>query len=368
MKIAILYICTGRYEIFWETFYKSCEKFFIKNSQKHYYVFTDSKIIKEDKNVTVIPQENLGWPMIACMRYKILNKIQDVLRRYDYAFFFNSNMEFLRNIESEDFLPQDDEGGVVAALHSMNNKISDNKFFPYERNLNSTSCIPFGCGNKYYHSGILGGKVFDFLKLLADCEKLTDTDIENHIIPKVHDESVFNRYLLGRNFKELSNFYIYPTVGKFFYRLNPKVKIIQRNKGSKKYGGHEYLRGKSDIKNFRKNIISQKSEKIKNCKISIILLANSNLDKFRLGFNSVLAQYYQNYELIILDTSTDNIIKNFVSIINMPKIKYFKINKINMYEKIDKGLELSNGDYAVLLKEDDEFKSRFALNKIIESI
>ena len=42
MKIAIIYIGIGRYTVFWDEFYKSCEKNFIRNAQKHYFYFTDS--------------------------------------------------------------------------------------------------------------------------------------------------------------------------------------------------------------------------------------------------------------------------------------------------------------------------------------
>ena len=33
-RIAVLYIATGRYIVFWKNFYKSCEKYFLKDYQK----------------------------------------------------------------------------------------------------------------------------------------------------------------------------------------------------------------------------------------------------------------------------------------------------------------------------------------------
>jgi len=155
-----------------------------------------------------------------------------------------------------------------ASVHSMNKREKDNNSFPYERNPKSCACIPYGGGTKYYHSGILGGRINEFLELLDICEKMMDEDLNNHIIPRVHDESVFNKYLLDKNFLELSNFYIYPTVGKLFYKLNKKVKIIQRDKASLKYGGHSYLRGETNrrkrwyelIKSGTSNRSKQKGE------------------------------------------------------------------------------------------------------------
>lgn len=117
MKVAVLYIGTGKYTIFWDEFFKSCEKYFVKDMQKHYFFFTDSKEFKSGEKITIIPQENLGWPLITCLRYKILNKIKEELKNYDYAFFFNGNMEFVKEVTKEEFLPAEKDGYIVAPLH-----------------------------------------------------------------------------------------------------------------------------------------------------------------------------------------------------------------------------------------------------------
>lgn len=50
MRIAILYICTGKYNVFWDGFYKSSEKFFLKDeAEKEYFVFTDNMDLCQDK-------------------------------------------------------------------------------------------------------------------------------------------------------------------------------------------------------------------------------------------------------------------------------------------------------------------------------
>ncbi|MFA7658460.1 MAG: glycosyltransferase [Candidatus Gastranaerophilaceae bacterium] len=366
-NIAILYICTGRYTIFWKEFYKSCERFFIKNSKKHYYVFTDNKEFKaHSNNITVLHQENLGWPMIACMRFKILNKLKEALNEYDYAFFFNANMEFLREVKAKEFLPDKNSDGIVAAQHSMNNREKNNIFFPYERNPKSCTCIPYGYGSKYYHSGIIGGRIDKFLQLLTTCERMMDEDLNHQITPKVHDESVFNKYILDKNFLELSNFYIYPTVGKFFYKFDKRIKIIQRDKSSYKYGGHAYLRGQSDKRNI---VIKEEKQDLRNPKISILIITKDNLNKFRLTFNAVLAQYYQNYEIIIIDNSIGSIIKDFLSVIEIPKIRYFKNeHELSKAESIDKGIKLSCGNVVKLLDCNDELIGHDNLEKFIADL
>lgn len=258
MKIAILYIGTGHYTVFWDEFFNSCEKNFIKDAEKHYFFFTDSKDFQSEDKVTIVPQENLGWPLITCLRYKILNKIKEQLKDYDYAFFFNGNMEFVREITKEEFLPTEEDGYIVAPLHSGNKRMKSNYEFEYERNPKSTSYIPYGEGKQYFHAGILGGRVQEFLELLNTCERMMDEDLKHNFIPKFHDESIFNKYILNRNYKVLNNYYIHPVHGKPFVKLNPKVKIIQRDKAKFKYGGHAYLRGETDQKITLKSYVKEK--------------------------------------------------------------------------------------------------------------
>lgn len=247
-KVAILYIGTGRYTIFWDEFYRSCEKNLLRNCAKHYFFFTDSKEFQSNDKITIVPQENLGWPLITALRYKILNKINDQLKDYDYAFFFNGNMEVIKTVSEDELLPTEKDGYIVAPLHSGNKRIKSNYEFEYERNPKSTSYIPYGEGEYYFHAGLLGGRVKEFLEMLEICEKMMDDDLKKNIIPKFHDESVFNKYILTRPHKILSNYYIHPTHGKPFVKLNPNVKIIQRDKSKFKYGGHAYLRGETTEK------------------------------------------------------------------------------------------------------------------------
>lgn len=257
-KIAILYIGTGRYTIFWDEFYRSCEKNLLPKCEKHYFFFTDSNEFESNDKITIIPQENLGWPLITALRYKILNKIKEQLKDYDYAFFFNGNMEVIHKVTEDELLPNEKEGYIVAPLHSCNKRVKSNREFDYERNPKSKSFIPYGEGTHYFHAGLLGGKVKEFLEMLDVCEKMMDDDIKNNFIPKFHDESVFNKYVLTRPHKILSNNYIHPTHGKPFLKLNPSVKIIQRDKAKFKYGGHAYLRGETTEKITLQNYIAEK--------------------------------------------------------------------------------------------------------------
>lgn len=247
MKIAVLYIGTGRYTVFWEEFYKSCEKFFITGAEKHYFFFTDSKDFKDTENITIVPQKNLGWPLITCLRYKFFNKIVDKLREFDYIFFFNGNMEFVRTVTAEEFLPTAEEG-LVAVLHPLNKRILNPDDFPFERNPKSNASISKGIGEKYFQAATIGGVAKNALEMFEICEKMTDEDFKNNIVPIFHDESMFNKYILNKPRRVLGYEYMQPEHGKPWMRFLPKTKIVQRDKAKLKYGGHAWLRGETDVK------------------------------------------------------------------------------------------------------------------------
>ena len=55
MKVAILYICTGKYNQFFKGFFESCEKYLLKDiAQLEYYVFTDDMSLSDEANVHLI--------------------------------------------------------------------------------------------------------------------------------------------------------------------------------------------------------------------------------------------------------------------------------------------------------------------------
>ena len=63
MKVAILYICTGKYNQFFKGFFESCEKYLLKDiAQLEYYVFTDDMSLSDEANVHLIKKECAGFP------------------------------------------------------------------------------------------------------------------------------------------------------------------------------------------------------------------------------------------------------------------------------------------------------------------
>ena len=232
MKISIFTICTGKYTIFFEDFYKSCERFFLKDFEKTYYVFTDGDILTSD-NIVRIQQDKLGWPYDTMMRFKMFNSIEDQLNS-DYTFFFNINMLFLDNIGIE-VLPKEENSYLVGVNHPCFFD-KPNISFSYERNNKSLFYIPYGEGNFYYQGCFIGGRTNEFMYMSKVLEEKIDNDLSNDIIPIWHDESALNWYYIDKNPLLMSPSYAYPES----FNLNMDRKIIQRDKNL--LGGHEFLR------------------------------------------------------------------------------------------------------------------------------
>ena len=72
-KIAILYICTGKYVQFWEDFFKTAEKFLLNDCEKHYFVFTDSPQIygEQQNHIHKIKVSALVWPYSTLLRFHL---------------------------------------------------------------------------------------------------------------------------------------------------------------------------------------------------------------------------------------------------------------------------------------------------------
>lgn len=235
MQIGILYICTGKYSIFWKSFYESAEKYFLPDHDKRYYVFTDAARLdfQDNANVVKIYQENLGWPNNTMMRFKMFNTQKNLLKVNDYLFFCNANLQFVDYVGNE-ILP------VSEGLTALNHPCYWDKpreEFPYDNNSESSAYIAPAEGTHYFMGALNGGKTAEFLKMSETLEANIDKDLQKGIIALWHDESHLNRYLVNKLVKVLDPSYGYAES----WDLSFKPKIIIRDK--RKYATLNDFRG-----------------------------------------------------------------------------------------------------------------------------
>lgn len=210
-SIAIIYLAIGKYDIFWEGFYQSCEQYLFTDAVKHYFVFTDShKLLSESyHNVSMIPVIDMGWAANTTAKSKYIISICDTLKAFDYTFYINANYKVLTTILSKEILPEKSDG-YLTALSYYYLRESNCDTLPYDRNPDSLAYIPFGKGKYYYQGGFYGGRTTEVLLVSETICMDSQIDQDKGIMALWHDESYLNRYLLTHTPKIIGDEYCYP--------------------------------------------------------------------------------------------------------------------------------------------------------------
>ena len=229
-KIAVLYICIGKYSVLWPEFYESSQRYLFTTSDVHYFVYTDSvdliESLTHSPNVTCIKEKNYGWPGNTLFRFRMFLGIKERLQKFDYIYFFNANALFVTKVD-EDILPNDKEL-VVAEHFAMRNV--DPILFEYDRNKKSRAYVPYGKeGEHYVQAAMIGGDTDTFLSMCNECSLNIEEDFRGGVVARWHDESHLNRYILGKKIKLLPSVYIYPEVLLSEIDMD-SVKILMRDK------------------------------------------------------------------------------------------------------------------------------------------
>lgn len=234
--IGIFYICTGKYSIFWEGFYRSAEQYFCSDMRKEYFVFTDQEISPRTDRVHIIHQEKLGWPFDTLMRFHMFNRIKEQALALDYLFFFNANMVFLKKVSPQYILPTEQER-IVGVKHPF--YYGGTEGAPFETNVQSTAYTDYQKARNYVAGGLSGGIAQDYMAMSAMIADRIDLDQQHNIIAVWHDESHINAYFAANpQFKILNPGYIVPEDRLKTFPFKPQIVVLDKTK----LGGHTLLR------------------------------------------------------------------------------------------------------------------------------
>ena len=103
MKVAIIFIGTNKYLDFLPTYYESIEKYFLPNSEKTIFAFTDGELDDTPDNIKVYHQEHLEWPYITLKRFEIINKARADLDSMDWLVFLDADTRVVDTVTEEEF-------------------------------------------------------------------------------------------------------------------------------------------------------------------------------------------------------------------------------------------------------------------------
>lgn len=241
-SIGILYICTGKYACFWKEFYQRCEKFFLLDCEKHYYVWTDSKEIIDNysnvMNIHIYYQAVQPWPLPTLMRYNYFLAAKNDLKKMDFLIFMNGNLMVQKEILSRDVLPREGEK-IFVTLHPGYFCKAPIEY-TYDDNPNCRAYIPNGKGKLYFAGGLNGGRTEEFILLMEELNNRIQLDYKEGIVALWHDESHLNKYMYEyqKKYRILSPAYLYPEDYSEEIPFDCKILIMNKTK----LGGHNFLR------------------------------------------------------------------------------------------------------------------------------
>ena len=104
MKIAILTVATGGYKSLLIDLIKSINEKFLTSFDKDIFVYSDEDIYsKNNKNIIFSKINHEKWPLVSLKRYEYFIESQKSILTYDYVFYFDCDLQVVKNIENFDF-------------------------------------------------------------------------------------------------------------------------------------------------------------------------------------------------------------------------------------------------------------------------
>ena len=195
MTIGILYIATGKYDIFVPQLLEGINKYFLPNHEKIIYPFTDKGVGFN------VPTMRFPYPTL--YRYRWFTQYAAAIEG-DVLYYLDVDMSVVAEVGDE-ILP--DETGLVATRHPgfWNGGWGD-----HGTDKRSEAYVPISQRRGYYAGGFQGGTREAYLSAAAEMAQAISKDERKNVMAHWHDESFWNKYLTTHPFKEISPSYCYP--------------------------------------------------------------------------------------------------------------------------------------------------------------
>ena len=170
MKVAIIFIGTGRYINFLPLYYENIHKYFLPKSEKTILAFTDGTGDFPD-DIKVYHQEHLEWPYITLKRFEIINKAKTFIKDFDWVVFIDADAIPVSEITEEEFFSDKPFFGVHHPCHALGMPPHTEYPGAFETNPKSRAHVtPDDDTTMYWQGCLWGGKVpavFDMIDELS---------------------------------------------------------------------------------------------------------------------------------------------------------------------------------------------------------
>ena len=236
MKVAIVFIGTGKYINFLPMYYENIEKHFLPNSEKTILVFTDGELNETPDNIRVYHQEHLDWPYITLKRFGTINKARSAIEDHDYLVFIDADALVVADVTEEEFLTNKPYFGVHHPCHALGMEPHTEYPGSFETNPKSRAHVtPEDDTSMYWQGCLWGGKVPEVLHMIDELDSRVEEDLSNDVIAQWHDESQLNKFYIENreDVHTLGPEYAYPEC--FADHCNFDPKIVHLAKENSKY-------------------------------------------------------------------------------------------------------------------------------------
>jgi hypothetical protein len=237
MKVAIIFIGTGKYLNFLPNWYESCEKYLLPGVEKKYIIFTDGEVSETPENTVVISQDHLDWPYITLYRFKTIQKSFDNIKDCDWFLFLDADMRVVSEVTQKDLFDDNKKYiGVHHPCHYLEMPPHNKLPGAFETRKFSNAAILENDDTSVYYQGCLwGGKVPEIFYLIDELNRRIDEDHDKGVIAEWHDESHLNKFYAERpnEVNLVSPSFAYPEV--FSDQCTFEPKIVHLSKDNSKY-------------------------------------------------------------------------------------------------------------------------------------
>jgi len=236
MKLAVIFIGTGKYLNFLPTWYESCEKYLAPNTDKTYFAFTDGELEGLPDNIHPFSQEHLPWPYITLYRFGTILKVKEALEQFDYVLFLDADMRIVDTVSEEELITDKKFIGVHHPCHFL--KMNPHTQYPGAFETDPRSCAAISEDDDistYWQGCLWGGKVPFVIDMMKELHRRTVEDEERQVIAVWHDESQMNKFFIENKSEvhTLGPQYAYPEVFAGYCEFDPV--IVHLAKDNSKY-------------------------------------------------------------------------------------------------------------------------------------
>ena len=236
MKVAITFIGTNKYLDFLPKYYENIEKYFLPNTEKTIFAFTDGELNDIPDNLKVYHQEHLEWPFITLKRFEIINKAREEIEKHDWLVFIDGDALPVTTITEEEFFTDKPLFGVHHPCHFLGMEPHTQAPGAYDQNPDSEAYVDTSKGlpEVYYQGCFWGGKVPNVCAMIDELEARVNRDLEKDVVALWHDESQINKYFLERldMVHTYGPEYAFPEVFKDYCQFSPKIVHLAKDNSS----------------------------------------------------------------------------------------------------------------------------------------